>query len=376
MALVDRAEVLARIDLGELASEICGPPVGRGRSARWHCPNPDHPDQHPSMSLYNGKHGQRRWKCHACGEGGTAVDLLMITSRLDAGQALRELASRAGLHPAYDTRPVGAKTVPARPAPATRSPAARLPSPAIERLVAQTAELLWQPAGDGARGHLLRRGLTEQVVRANRVGFDPGPRRLPRPRGLPYHGPGIVYPVLDRTGVAIYYQLRYLDPSIAATRKYDQPVAELAPNPKLALIRAPTAPRPGPLVVCEGMPDALTAVHSGLPAVAVLGVAHAGADSAPALAALLAGTHPASAYLIAFDADPPGTTAAHRLAAHLALQGATVARVAPPPDTPDINAWWQAEPAALTRQLIATAQILGGDLNRAALAVGPPGPAP
>ncbi len=372
MALVDRAEVLARIDLAELASEICGPPVGRGRSARWHCPNPDHPDQHPSMSLYNGKHGDRRWKCHACGEGGTAVDLLMITSRLDAGQALRELASRAGLHTAQDTRPMRATTVPARSAPAVRSRAVQRLSPAIEGFVAQTAELLWQPAGEGARRHLLRRGLTEQVLRANRVGFDPGPRHLPRLKGLPYHGPGIVYPVLDPTGLAIYYQLRYLDPTTAAARKYDQPIAELASNPKLARIRSHTTPRPGPLVVCEGIPDALSAAHTGLPAVAVLGVAHAGADSAPALAALLTSTHPASAYLVAFDADPPGTSAAHRLAAHLAVRGATVARVAPPLDTPDINAWWQADAAALTRQLTATAQILASGLPPAGLAVATP----
>src|SRR6266496_5621316 len=34
------------------ALPICGEPLGRGHSAKWHCPNPDHPDQHPSMGLY------------------------------------------------------------------------------------------------------------------------------------------------------------------------------------------------------------------------------------------------------------------------------------------------------------------------------------
>ncbi|SNQ46595.1 hypothetical protein FRACA_1480003 [Frankia canadensis] len=73
---VDRDAVLDRTDLAALATEICGDPQGRGRGARWHCPNPAHPDEHPSMGIYQGFQGRWRWKCHACGEGGTAVDLL------------------------------------------------------------------------------------------------------------------------------------------------------------------------------------------------------------------------------------------------------------------------------------------------------------
>jgi hypothetical protein len=271
--LVDRADVLARTNLAELATELCGPPTSQGRSAKWHCPNPDHPDQHPSMSVYPGRRGHPRWKCHACGEGGTAVDLLMITTRVDAGQALRDLANRAGL---ASRRP--AQTLPrTTPAPPPEPPPAQRPSPHIEAFVARAADQLWQPAGAPARRHLHERGLAEPILRANRVGYDPGPAHLPRPRGLPRQGPGIVFPVLDPDGLAVYYQLRYLSEQTAAARKYDQPTVDLAPNPKLARIHTPTPAHLGVLVVCEGIPDALTVAHTGLPAAAILGVAHAGA---------------------------------------------------------------------------------------------------
>ncbi|HYT10105.1 MAG TPA: hypothetical protein VEL73_05525, partial [Mycobacteriales bacterium] len=92
MPMIDRTDVLDRTDLADLVTEICGPPHGGGRSARWHCPNPDHPDAHPSMGLYTGRQGVTRWKCHSCGEGGTAVDLVMISAGIGARAALRELA--------------------------------------------------------------------------------------------------------------------------------------------------------------------------------------------------------------------------------------------------------------------------------------------
>jgi DNA primase len=355
MTLVDRAEVLDRIDLAELATEICGEPVGRGRSTKWRCPNPAHPDQHPSMGLYESKQGHLRWKCHSCGEGGTAVDLLMISSKLTAGQALRELAACAGLHaidnsaPSHPRRLAPAAVTTPRPARATAS---RPAGPVIEQFVAQAADLLWQPIGDGARRHLQRRGLTPPILRANRVGFDPGPRQLARPAGLPRFGPGIVYPVLDPTsGAATYYQVRYLG-STASTRKYDQPVTDVAANPTVAHIRNPTPPSPRTLVVCEGIPDALTAAHTGLAAVAVLGATH----QPDALAAQLTQAPPGTVFLVAFDTDRTGTVAAYRLAAHLAQHGAVVARFAPA--APDLNAWWQADPTTLTHQLTATARML------------------
>jgi hypothetical protein len=360
MPQLDRAEILARTDLADLATEICGPPRGQGRSSRWHCPNPDHPDRNPSMGMYtSARTGDWRWKCHACGEGGTAVDLLMISSRMSPGDALRNLAERAGVSPGSRSTPNRTYARPARP-PAPPTEAARVPHPAIETLVARAAELLWQPIGDYARRRLHARGLLDGVLKANRVGFDPGPSVLPRPDGLPHRSPGITFPALDHaTGAAVYYQLRSLSPRHAADRKYDQPSLELAPNPRLVRVRSAEELRSNHvLIICEGFPDALCAVQAGVPSAAVLGIDHAGTDRADSLAERILTEHIHGAYAVCFDSDARAQAAAARLADCLAQRGADVARLQPPDNINDLNDWWQAAPQALARQLAAAATLL------------------
>jgi DNA primase len=361
MPLLDRSEVLARTDLPELATEVCGPSRGQGRGARWHCPSPDHPDAHPSMSLYEGRSGPR-WKCHSCGEGGTAVDLLMISTSMSAGDALRELARRAEL----DVRLSGV-TAP-RPRVRAHPAAARVniapsgpivPVPRIEQLVDAAAGLLWEPVAAIARRHLHGRGFSELLLRANRVGFDPGPAVLPRADGLPRRAPGIVYPVLDAaTGKAVYYQIRYLSPRAASVRKYDSPASEMAANPKLAAIQPVDAPVPGFVAVTEGIPDALTAAQARLRAVAVLGVSHAGTDGASSLARRLVTEHPSPGYIVCFDRDRAGLAAGDRLADGLAQHGVAVARILPPDQGMDLNDWWRAAPDELQAQVAGAAEVL------------------
>jgi Toprim-like len=135
------------------------------------------------------------------------------------------------------------------------------------------------------------------------------------------------------------------------------------------------------LVVCEGFPDALTVAHTGLPAVAVLGVSHAGPHNADTLAGQLLADHPNAAFLVAFDADERGAAAALRLAAHLARRGAHAARIGPPSPHNDLNAWWQSDPNALTGHLVDTATMLDVEaiapsLPRCQPDPRPPAPAP
>ncbi|KDA41218.1 toprim domain-containing protein [Frankia sp. BMG5.23] len=333
MPTIDRDAVLDATDLTALATEICGEPQGRGRAARWHCPNPAHPDEHPSMGIYQGHHGRWRWKCHACGDGGTAIDLLMTGTGMTVREALLDLADRAATPPAEQLTPV---------------------DPAIGTLVTAAADLLWRPIGSGARRYLHNRGLTDRLLAANRVGFDPGPRHLPRPDGLPRAGPGIVFPVLHPTDRRpVYYQLRYLNPELR--RRYDQPAHDLAPNPKLAHLTTDRPAHPNLTVVCEGFPDALTAAHSGLAAVALLGTAHASPASAPTLARRLTEERPGSAFIICFDDDtahdpgklPAGQNAAARLADELAQHQRLVLNIQTPAGIKDLNAWWQQDPGAV-----------------------------
>lgn len=265
----DRDEVLARTDLSALADELLGPHRGRGRSATWPCPDPGHGAQTgrtPPVSVFVPPGGRERWRCHACGAGGTAADLVMATQGVGFSEAIAMLARRVGLGAdPGDMRPLRAPAVERRPPPEATVPVD------VEAHVARCEALLWSPAGAPMRRWLAGRGLGEGVLRANRVGADPGPRALSRPAGLPRSGPAVILPVLDADGVAVYLQARYLHPP--GGRKYDNPAAALAgPSPRLADVRLIGPPAEvATVLVCEGLPDALVAAQAGHRATALLG---------------------------------------------------------------------------------------------------------
>lgn len=354
MAAYQRDEVLARTDLAALATEVLGPPTGQGRGAKWHCPNPDHPDTHPSMTVYDAARSQR-WKCHACGEGGTAIDLWMLTTATAVGEAITALAERAGLTAAGPTVPDGPRlkyllTTPPPPAAAPASIHRDTFDGRVENYVASAAQLLWTYQGGGALEWLHRRGFRDDILRANRVGYDPGPRELRRPNGLPRRGTGIVFPILGHRDHAIWAQTRYFDPK-GTGRKYDSVVTEIAPNPRLATIRTLDPPRSDVVVITEGIPDGITVAHTGAQAVAVVGTANTGPDVAHRLHT----SFPNATFVLAFDNDTAGRTVAPKLGAHLSQLGHPVIATTPAPHN-DLNDWWQADPAGLGAHLTATTQ--------------------
>ena len=97
-----RDEMLACVDLAELADELLGAARGDGHRARWACPSPGHGPQTgrtPPVNIYTSRTGIARWRCHACGAGGTAIDLLMEANGLSVGDAFAEISKRSGEHP-------------------------------------------------------------------------------------------------------------------------------------------------------------------------------------------------------------------------------------------------------------------------------------
>lgn len=371
----DRDEVLARVDLAELATEVCGPAEGRGAGAKWHCPNPDHPDAHPSMTVYVGQRSAR-WKCHSCGDGGTAIDLWMTTQRCGVRDAIEALAERAQLapregddrgsdfgprrarHGPRDGRPTPPDGPDPPPKPLQFLPAEPAPTaadPRIESYVAVAAQILWGALGEPGRDWLHARGFSDEVLRVNRVGFDPGPRAFRRDRGLPWRGAGIVYPALAADGTALYFQTRYLDPAAAGRDKYDNPSSALAVNPRIAALRASDADPAldGLVVVTEGIPDGLAVAHAGARAAAIIGAANHG----PAVAQRLDQMYPAGTFLVVFDADHAGRRGGALLGAHLAALGRDVVLSAPPRIHNDINDWWKAEPDTLADALATGARL-------------------
>ena len=94
--MYDRDALIAAIDLPALADELLGASRGTGRNPAWPCPNPKHPQtgRTPPVSVFTSHRGEQRWRCHGCGEGGTAIDLVMACCRTDLRGAMDLLARR------------------------------------------------------------------------------------------------------------------------------------------------------------------------------------------------------------------------------------------------------------------------------------------
>jgi len=66
------------------------------------CCLPGHEDARPSLSVDLDK---QLWKCFGCGRGGTVFDFVMIMDGVDFAEALRRLATRAGISTDGDSSP-------------------------------------------------------------------------------------------------------------------------------------------------------------------------------------------------------------------------------------------------------------------------------
>jgi len=298
----DLRALLASVDLEALADHLLGGHRGHGRGARWPSPVPDHPQtgKTPPMSIFTDRAGVQRWSCWATGTSGTAIDLVATALRLDVAASIDWLAARHG--------PLDAAPPRRNPLPPPRHD----PSPALRRYVEACQRLLWSEAGLPARSWLTRRRLPRGLLEANQVGFDPGPGRLRRQRGLPYRGPGVVLPTFDQSGEVVYAQVRYLDPD-GAGRKYDNPAGEHGSKPALSWPRGQVSSS-GTIVVCEGTLDALTVAGVGLRAVALLAAGDA-RRNVDALAEL------PGPLVVAVDNDAAGGDARATLTAQLADAG-------------------------------------------------------
>lgn len=359
MPTYDRDELLERTDLEGLFTELVGPGRGSGRSATWPCPVPEHAQtgKSPPVSI-DGEN--KLWACHGCGAGGTAIDLVMAARRVSIGEAMEELARRAHVRPTVERhdrrdapRPTRRNSAPPRPPEAKdrlRRPAT-MADPAVagalEAYVSDCARLLWEPAGADVLGWLRQRGLADEVLRANRVGADPGPAQLERAKGLPRRGVAAVFPVLGADGSACYCQARYLHGP--AEHRHDNPDRSFGPNPRLAALVDPPGVAEGPVVICEGAPDALTMASAGRRAAAILGAGYPN----EAVAAALVARYPHDHLVVAFDNDDRGRAGAAKLGELLAEAGAgrRVWELPLPGGHVDVNDWALAAAGDFVAQL-------------------------
>jgi DNA primase len=323
----DRDAIIAAVDLAALADELLGERRGATRTPAWPCPNPQHAQtgRTPPVSVFMSHRGEQRWRCHGCGAGGTAIDLVMACRRTDLREALDVLAQRVGQRPQSPSwtparRTSVRLTTPIRPI-GCRDPEA------MDRYVDECASRLLTPDGRRVREWLSdERALPIEVLEANKVGADLGPRRQARPDGMP-RAAGVVLPVMT-DGHAVYAQVRVLHPRADGPR-YLNPTGDLAPNPRLVFVR-PAEQQHREVIVTEGAIDALSAAAAGFRAAAVLSAAYPDQFVAHALSRL------PEPLVIAFDQDDAGRAAAQRLTALLdAQQRHPVNLVLPPGDLND-----------------------------------------
>lgn len=330
-------DVLARTDLAALLDRVAEPATQSLRGRKWHCPIQDHDDSHASVTMHVDHRGHERWRCWSGDDAhrGDAIDLAMATQHLDRREALDWLASRAGMTPDRPPPPITRKPfVAARPRLVDLDPAVTQYAQACERI-------LWTRTGLPVREWLHGRGFSNDVLRSNHVGADPG-RRLPRARGLPY-GASIaaVFPALGPEGDIRYLQARYLHPGDGP--KYDNPASSLGTNPRLAWTNPVGPVRPGVLIICEGIPDALTAAQAGFHATALLG---ANAVDDTVIERLTCHVERTRDRLVAIpDNDTAGMSSGERLRDLLESRGQSLTVITPSTSGADLCQWSADNPA-------------------------------
>lgn len=332
----DRDEVLTRTDLAQLADRLLAPQHPHTKS--WPCPNPNHAQtgRTPPVSIFTGNHGVQRWHCHGCGTGGTAIDLVIETRQArNFREALEWLAHRAhvtptSVHPPRPSRPVASSPPPAGPDAATRR--------ALTSYANGCVNHLHSPEGLDVRHWLTEtRAIPHLLVDHFGLGADPGFWQLPRPRGIPVVSPAAVFPVRRRDGEVIFTLSRVLRP-VGHLPRWLNTANSIAPNPRLAILQPPGPPRAGPVIVTEGMLDALSAVTAARPAAALLGTGVIDDHVADRLAKLR------RPVLLATDNDTAGRNASDRLSALLSARGVAHDVLAIPERHKDLNDWHAANP--------------------------------
>lgn len=336
--MFERDRLLAGVDLELLADEMLGPAAGRGRARSWPCPDPQHAQtgRTPPVSIFRTRWNEQRWRCHGCGAGGTAIDLVMVATGKGVREAMEALAART----------VSVVDVLARPQPKPPDPRRLV---ALGDFVDICAARLWLPEGRAVRRWLVdERRLPRDVLQHNDVGADLGSYSARRPEGLPRAGHAAVFPAIH-DGRVVYAQLRRLRPR-ADQPKFLNPSASLAVNPKLARFR-PVMPIVRPdVVVTEGPIDALSVASAGFRAIAILGAVTSDELVARRLSRV------SGRLVIALDADDAGERGAERLAALLRALGRPADRLELPAGVNDLNDWHRAEgdrwTAALTESVV------------------------
>lgn len=243
-----------------------------GHTFRGLCPF--HGEKHPSFYVYP---EQQSWHCFGCNTGGDAFSFLMKKQGIDFGEALRELAQKAGVV-----------------IPSQREPAAE--SEARQKLfqINQAAALYFQsqlnsPAGEKARRYVDKRGFTAQTVADFQLGYSlNGWEELKKylaekgytekemldaglisegKEGKPSHDRfrhQLMFPIADARGRVIGFGARVLDDSQPKYLNSPQsPLFDKSGNLYALNLAKEAIREQGLAVIVEGYMDVITAHQNG-----------------------------------------------------------------------------------------------------------------
>jgi DNA primase len=288
LALLGQDTKLKRV-ASTSGGEWCGPcPFcgGRDRFRVW----PDH------------SCGKGRWWCRQCERGGDAIDYVRARDSISYGEALELL----GLSKSHDThrytkrrKRLEARRKPTRPAPAIpreANPPTWDPSAALA-VVEECEATLWSDVGARAWTWLHeRRGLSEDTIRAWRLGYNPTNRKM---HGL-WIPMGIVIPCFV-DGVPWYIKVRRpVHTGHAYNRKKHGPKYQQVAGGKAALFGLDYLNGKRVAVICESELDAVLLWQEAGDLVDVVAIGSKGTKPALSLLSHLAG---ATHWLVALDSD-------------------------------------------------------------------------
>jgi len=126
-----------------------------GRTFRGLCPF--HGEKHPSFYVYP---EQQSWHCFGCNTGGDAFSFIMKKQGIDFGEALRELAQKAGV------------VIPSKFEPGAESEERQKLYQINQAAALYFHSLLDSPAGEKARGYVEKRGFKEETIKNFQLGYS------------------------------------------------------------------------------------------------------------------------------------------------------------------------------------------------------------
>jgi len=264
-------EIKQRIDIVDVVSQYAKL-TKAGRTFRALCPF--HSEKNPSFFVYP---EQQSWHCFgACNTGGDVFSFVMKKQGIDFGEALRQLAQRAGV------------TIPTRLEPGGEGKERQKLFQVNEAAAQYFHSLLNSTAGEKAKGYLLGRGLTLKTIADFKLGFSPDKWEALKQHlidtgyteaellsaGLIVEGEAgkthdrfrnkVMFPIFDARGRITGFGARVLDDSLPKyinspqTPLFDKSSTLYGINLATDAIR-----QQGLAVIVEGYLDALTAHQNG-----------------------------------------------------------------------------------------------------------------